>query len=575
MNYPIWQVPASGLLIAVVAILHVFVSHFAVGGGLFLALTEGKARRENDAGLLDYVRRHSRFFILLSLVFGAISGVGIWFTIALVHPAATASLINAFVWGWAIEWTFFVTEVAAAIVYLYGWDRLTAKQHVTVAWIYFVAAYMSLVVINGILAFMLTPGRWLETRAFWDGFFNPTYWPALAIRTLAAIGLAGVYALFTSSWITSDALQKKVKRYAVIGWVLPMAVLMPFALAWFFAAAERAGVPVAKTLGAASVSLRDLLSSLGGAKPSGQPMAQRALTTAMIALAAAIVLSLVSLATRNKGAVRVLTALTLVAGLFSVGGAEWVREDLRKPFVIGSHMFVNGLRLPPPQGSPAAASLARDDFDVDAVTGTGLLATARWTQPLEQQPSAPPPVAYEIEAGRRVFNVLCSQCHTINGYLAIRPLVRGKSSVALERTLDSLAVPRDARGNPATWSTPGVTVATWRERRMPPFAGTAFEKHALAVYLASLGGGPIIPMAQAGGVSGAAAFEKHCSVCHGDGGIPIDVRVAGKSEQEIYSMIGRLPQLNPSMPDFDGTEEERHALAAHLANIGAATKGRR
>ena len=27
------------------------------------------------------------------------------------------SLINTFVWGWAIEWTFFFTEIAAAIVY--------------------------------------------------------------------------------------------------------------------------------------------------------------------------------------------------------------------------------------------------------------------------------------------------------------------------------------------------------------------------------------------------------------------------------------------------------------------------
>ena len=38
MNYPVWELPASGLLIAVVSILHVFVSHFAVGGGLFLVL---------------------------------------------------------------------------------------------------------------------------------------------------------------------------------------------------------------------------------------------------------------------------------------------------------------------------------------------------------------------------------------------------------------------------------------------------------------------------------------------------------------------------------------------------------
>ncbi|MCU0254978.1 MAG: cytochrome C, partial [Acidobacteria bacterium] len=112
MNYPIWDLQGSGLLIAIVSIVHVFVSHFAVGGGLFLVLAERKARRENDPALLGFVRYLSRFFILLTLVFGAITGVGIWFAITLVSPWATASLINTFVWGWAIEWTFFLTEIA-------------------------------------------------------------------------------------------------------------------------------------------------------------------------------------------------------------------------------------------------------------------------------------------------------------------------------------------------------------------------------------------------------------------------------------------------------------------------------
>ncbi|NUM78345.1 hypothetical protein HUU40_28625, partial [candidate division KSB1 bacterium] len=90
MNYPVWDVSfGAGLLIAIVSITHVFVSHFAVGGGLFLVLTEKKAYRENDAALLNWLKTHTRFFVLLTVVFGAISGVGIWFTIALIHPSAT------------------------------------------------------------------------------------------------------------------------------------------------------------------------------------------------------------------------------------------------------------------------------------------------------------------------------------------------------------------------------------------------------------------------------------------------------------------------------------------------------
>ena len=103
MNYPVWQLGIpGGLLIAFIAVIHVFVSHFAVGGGAYLVLTERKAYRENDPALLAYVREHSKFFALLTVVFGAVTGVGIWITIGLVSPEATSSLIHTFVWGWAI-----------------------------------------------------------------------------------------------------------------------------------------------------------------------------------------------------------------------------------------------------------------------------------------------------------------------------------------------------------------------------------------------------------------------------------------------------------------------------------------
>jgi len=107
MNFPVWDVWfGSGILIAVVAVIHVFVSHFAVGGGLFLVLTERKAYRENDSGLLSWLKLHSAFFVLLTVVWGAVTGVGIWWTIALVSPQATSALIHTFVWFWAIEWVF-------------------------------------------------------------------------------------------------------------------------------------------------------------------------------------------------------------------------------------------------------------------------------------------------------------------------------------------------------------------------------------------------------------------------------------------------------------------------------------
>ncbi len=179
-----------------------------------------------------YVRHHSKFFALLTVVLGAVTGVGIWFTIGLVSPEATSSLIHTFVWGWAIEWVLFFVEIAAALIYAYHWDTLDRQTHLIVGWIYFVAAWASLVVINGIITYMLTPGRWLETGKFWDGFFNPTYWPSLWIRTTMAVALAGIFGLVTAMW-ESSPLRERVVRWA--GWwlVLGIALLLPLGR-WYF-----------------------------------------------------------------------------------------------------------------------------------------------------------------------------------------------------------------------------------------------------------------------------------------------------------------------------------------------------
>jgi mono/diheme cytochrome c family protein len=264
----------------------------------------------------------------------------------------------------------------------------------------------------------------------------------------------------------------------------------------------------------------------------------------------------------------------MVAALAAVGGAEWVREDLRKPFVVGSQMFVNGVRLPPPAGSPAAANAAADDYRIDRLFEQGVLASARWTDlPADIRRTGGSTTEEQARAGQEVFRLLCSQCHTVDGYLAIRPLVLAKSAVSIEGTLDRLATAHDAAGAPAGWTAAPVRLVTWRNRAMPPFVGTKQEEWALAVYLATLGGGSPasgVPPGAAAVAEGAEVFETTCAMCHGEGSDwPIAPRVSGKTEAEIFEMLGRLPELNDMMPPFEGSDAERHALATHLASVGA------
>jgi cytochrome bd-type quinol oxidase subunit 1 len=223
------------------------ISQFAVGGGLYLPLAERKAMRMADkqqgAAWLNQLVSHSKFFLILTGVFGTVSGVGIWFAIGLTHPEATSTLIHNFVFGWAIEWVFFMVELTTVAVYYYTWNRIDPRLHLKVGWVYSVASVATLIIINGILTFMLTPGdTWIsvagtghEASKFWNAFFNPTYWPSLLLRSGVCTSLAGIWALISSSRIDGDrqpALKTSLVQWSV-KWLVPSFVATPFLLVWY------------------------------------------------------------------------------------------------------------------------------------------------------------------------------------------------------------------------------------------------------------------------------------------------------------------------------------------------------
>ncbi len=381
MNYPFWEVPlfGGGLLITIIAILHVFVSHFAIGGGLFLVLLEARAYRDSDQSLLSYVKAHSKFFLLLTVVFGAVSGVGIWFTISLVHPDATSLLIHVFVWGWAIEWTFFLVEVSSILIYYASWDRIEPKLHIIIGWIYFVSAYLSLEVINGILSFMLTPGGWLENRSFWAGFFNPSYFPSLIIRTGVAFSLAGLYATFTASTLFFEEVKRKVVRYSC-KWVMIGAPLIIIGGIWY-----NLVIP------------RKSLELVSGTAPTVSLFAMATVLLSIIIFSFAYFIG----CRHPESFTRPLSLLFLLLGLLVTGVTEWTREAVRKPYIIYDYMYSNSILK----------------GDIENLMNSPILSNAKWVSVREALPWN-----YH-EAGEQVFRVECRICHTNTGYNGIKPLI--------------------------------------------------------------------------------------------------------------------------------------------------------
>lgn len=372
MNYPFWDVPFGyGVLMALIAVVHVFIAHFAIGGGLYLVVTEQWARKRGDQPALEFLEALSKFFMLATLVAGALTGVGIWFIIGLLNPAATEVLIHNYVWGWAIEWTLFVVEITAAILYYYGWKRLTARAHLTIGWVYFVAAWLSLVVINGIITFMLAPGQWLASGNFWDGFFNPTYWSSLVMRTGVCVMLAGLYGLLVAARHEAGDFKASVVRYTA-AWGIVGLLVTAAAQYWYW-----------KTIPP------EITSKAALAMPTPMNALQYSVWLA-VAIGALLALGW-RLARRLPRGVAV---ALMVLGLAWFGAFEWFRESIRKPYVITGYMYGN------------AAEVAK----ADAYRKDGALAH----------------LAYRTgDDGADLLRHACRSCHTIDGYKPLKPAFDG------------------------------------------------------------------------------------------------------------------------------------------------------
>jgi hypothetical protein len=197
------------------------------------------------------------------------------------------------------------------------------------------------------------------------------------------------------------------------------------------------------------------------------------------------------------------------------GGYERLREGIRKPFLIHSHMFSNGLLI----------------GDIDRLNRTGLASHSGWVAERVDEG--------QLATGRQIFRSQCSSCHTVDGYQAIRgaiptvadmiALAEAESPAAAERVYanecaachadfsaaemqEMLPSADDMRSDPEmirdlNRGMISATLVYLRDmgeaytaaprdrlidpsglysRYMPPFVGTDDELEALADYLVSL-----------------------------------------------------------------------------------------
>ena len=452
MHYPWWYVPGltAPMLIAIIAVVHVFVSHYAVGGGILIALENQFAIKTKDKAYREYWYKHTRFFVLLTVAFGAITGVGIWWTIALASPLATEKLIRMFVFGWAIEWVFFIVEICAAFIAYYFWTKLPEKTHIVIAWIYAACAWISLVLITGITAFMLDSrglfANWSETGNFWHAFFNMQFLPQMIARTGGAVMLAALYVFLHAAWIYRHDLSNPLFEKVVRRMARPLLfgiVTIIIGVAWSCAVLTDTALVVLER----SVFLNVLVGLFFGIS---------VLVTALVVCGPMLRPKSINFGFAVSIFVLSLTALSVI---------EFAREAIRKPWIVdqvvlGNQIVISGKEV------PVFAQFGRpiDPNKPDKVFANEIAFRQEFgfLQPSELLPIP----TDKLERGGMVFMYHCNNCHALDhGMSAVGPILYDESK---ERIVEKIRYM-------------GAPVLS-----MPPWSGTEEELDALADFLVTV-----------------------------------------------------------------------------------------
>jgi hypothetical protein len=243
VDFPVFHTDFFGnrMLIAVIAILHVIVNHsLAVGAAPLVTLLEWRAFRQRSEDWDKLAYKVLRVCFVITTSVGALTGVGIWFSAALINPAAIGSLIRVFFMAWLLEWAIFVLEVCLILAYFLSWQtwgRQYKRLHIALGGLLSLFSWLTMAIIVAVLGFMMHSGQWAAQQSFLSAVLNPIYLPQLAFRTPLAMAAAGLFTLFLIPFLTdrSDPVRAAAIRLVSL-WTLAWMPLCLLGGWWYWGA---------------------------------------------------------------------------------------------------------------------------------------------------------------------------------------------------------------------------------------------------------------------------------------------------------------------------------------------------
>src|SRR3954452_8625537 len=107
---------------------HIVLASLGVAFPAITLIANYRGWRKNDADAMELARRWSKVMAVTFAV-GAVTGTVLSFEFGLLWPGLVSRFGDVFGVSFAIEGIFFFVEAIFIAIYLYGWNRLSAKAH--------------------------------------------------------------------------------------------------------------------------------------------------------------------------------------------------------------------------------------------------------------------------------------------------------------------------------------------------------------------------------------------------------------------------------------------------------------
>lgn len=435
------------LIIGIIASLHVLINHpLAVGAYPLLTWMEWWAHKHNRPDVDRLAYRITFVVFIVTTTVGAMTGVGIWLSTSLLAPFAIGSLLRVFFWGWFLEWGVFISEVMLICWWFLSWKKADTpekkKKHIKIGLALSIMSWITMALIVAVLGFMMKPGEWSQTRAFWDAMTNPLYAPQLGFRTCFAFMTGAVFLWFASFFFTRDSDKNLREGARLRHWIvyrLSHVVLISLMGTFLFGTWYWNCIPeTMKANSSVALLTQEFMNWHGQFK-----------VLLGWTLVAFMLVGIGGLGTSFM-VPRWALLVPSFMGIWLLGHFERAREFMRKPWVIGEYMYSNGVH--------------KDELAF--LQSEGVLKHATYVKHREVT------AANQVEAGQDVFMLACSRCHSTTG---------------LNGVVEKFAA---MYGADKPWDASGMVlfIKGMHQTRtfMPPFPGNDKEAGALAAYILQL-----------------------------------------------------------------------------------------